>query len=69
MRFAYFSMLAIILITVQSADLVFIDLISLSLWLNVLCSVVSQRIYVGNLPMDVREKDVEDVFYKYGRIR
>lgn len=27
------------------------------------------RIYVGNLPVDVREKDVEDLFYKYGRIR
>uniref|UniRef100_A0A8C6A4R7 Serine/arginine-rich splicing factor 9 n=1 Tax=Marmota marmota marmota TaxID=9994 RepID=A0A8C6A4R7_MARMA len=26
------------------------------------------RIYVGNLPTDVREKDLED-FYKYGRIR
>ena len=26
------------------------------------------RVYVGNLPMDVREKDLEDVFYKYGRI-
>eukprot|EP00802_Teleaulax_amphioxeia_P010918 Tamp_10948.p1 GENE.Tamp_10948~~Tamp_10948.p1 ORF type:complete len:292 (+),score=77.30 Tamp_10948:54-878(+) len=27
------------------------------------------RIYVGNLPMDIRERDVEDLFYKYGRIR
>ncbi|XP_043835367.1 serine/arginine-rich splicing factor 9 [Dromiciops gliroides] len=27
------------------------------------------RIYVGNLPADVREKDLEDLFYKYGRIR
>ncbi|XP_065831506.1 serine/arginine-rich splicing factor 1-like [Oscarella lobularis] len=26
------------------------------------------RIYVGNLPHDVREKDVEDLFYKYGKI-
>ncbi|KAG5205442.1 hypothetical protein JEQ12_018692 [Ovis aries] len=26
------------------------------------------RIYVGNLPSDVREKDLEDLFYKYGRI-
>ena len=26
------------------------------------------RIYVGNLPNDVREKDLEDLFYKYGRI-
>ncbi|CAJ0577175.1 unnamed protein product, partial [Mesorhabditis spiculigera] len=27
------------------------------------------RIYVGNLPADVRERDIEDVFGKYGRIR
>ena len=27
------------------------------------------RIYVGNLPMDVRTREVEDIFYKYGRIR
>ncbi|XP_061731728.1 serine/arginine-rich splicing factor 9 [Nerophis ophidion] len=27
------------------------------------------RIYVGNLPMDVQERDVEDLFYKYGKIR
>ncbi|XP_035522253.1 LOW QUALITY PROTEIN: serine/arginine-rich splicing factor 1B-like [Morone saxatilis] len=27
------------------------------------------RIYVGNLPPDIRSKDVEDVFYKYGIIR
>ncbi|DAA32377.1 serine/arginine-rich splicing factor 9 [Bos taurus] len=26
------------------------------------------RIYVGNLPNDVREKDLEDLFYKYGHI-
>ena len=26
------------------------------------------RIYVGNLPQDCRERDVEDIFYKYGRI-
>ncbi|CAN0278379.1 unnamed protein product, partial [Discosporangium mesarthrocarpum] len=26
------------------------------------------RVYVGNLPMDVTEKDLEDVFYKYGKI-
>jgi RNA recognition motif-containing protein len=26
------------------------------------------RIYVGNLPEDCRERDVEDIFYKYGRI-
>ncbi|VDM53189.1 unnamed protein product [Angiostrongylus costaricensis] len=27
------------------------------------------RIYVGNLPPDCREKDIEDVFAKYGKIR
>jgi arginine/serine-rich splicing factor 1/9 len=27
------------------------------------------RIYVGNLPLDIRSKDVEDLFWKYGRIR
>uniref|UniRef100_A0A0N4ZUG0 Serine/arginine-rich splicing factor 1 n=1 Tax=Parastrongyloides trichosuri TaxID=131310 RepID=A0A0N4ZUG0_PARTI len=27
------------------------------------------KIYVGNLPDDFRERDVEDLFYKYGRIR
>ncbi|KAK6746214.1 hypothetical protein RB195_012372 [Necator americanus] len=27
------------------------------------------RIFVGNLPPDVREKDIEDIFTKYGRIR
>lgn len=26
------------------------------------------RVYVGNLPQDVREKDLESVFYKYGHI-
>lgn len=27
------------------------------------------RIYVGNLPPDIRSKDIEDLFYKYGAIR
>ncbi|XP_063068120.1 serine/arginine-rich splicing factor 9-like [Engraulis encrasicolus] len=27
------------------------------------------RIYVGNLPMDVQERDIEDLFYNYGKIR
>jgi len=27
------------------------------------------RVYVGNLPMDIRTREVEDIFYKYGRIR
>lgn len=26
------------------------------------------RIYIGNLPPDVRTKDVEDLFDKYGKI-
>jgi len=26
------------------------------------------RIYVGNLPPDVRTKDIEDLFQKYGKI-
>lgn len=30
---------------------------------------MATRIYVGNLPMDIRERDIEDLFYKYGRIR
>ncbi|KAJ8338883.1 hypothetical protein SKAU_G00356690 [Synaphobranchus kaupii] len=27
------------------------------------------RIYVGNLPPDVQERDIEDLFFKYGKIR
>lgn len=27
------------------------------------------RVYAGNLPPDVRVKDVEDLFFKYGPIR
>ncbi|CAI9588858.1 unnamed protein product [Staurois parvus] len=27
------------------------------------------RIYVGNLPSDVREKELEELFHRYGRIR
>lgn len=26
------------------------------------------KVYVGNLPSDVRARDLEDVFYKYGRV-
>ncbi|XP_020273179.1 serine/arginine-rich splicing factor SR34A-like isoform X1 [Asparagus officinalis] len=29
---------------------------------------VNCMIYVGNLPLDIRESEVEDLFYKYGRI-
>ena len=27
------------------------------------------RLYVGNLPDDIRVRDIEDVFYKYGSIK
>ncbi|KAI6652020.1 Serine/arginine-rich splicing factor 1A [Oopsacas minuta] len=27
------------------------------------------RVYVGNLPDDVRNRDIEDIFYKFGKIR
>ena len=26
------------------------------------------RIYVGNLPPDIRTRDIEDIFYRYGKI-
>ena len=26
------------------------------------------KVYVGNLPPDIRVRDLEDVFYKYGKI-
>lgn len=26
------------------------------------------RVYVGNLPPDIRNRDIEDLFYKYGKI-
>ncbi|KAM4706668.1 serine/arginine-rich splicing factor 9-like [Discoglossus pictus] len=29
----------------------------------------NERIYVGNLPADVREKELEELFHRYGRIR
>lgn len=27
------------------------------------------RLYVGNLPSDIKESEIDDLFYKYGRIR
>ena len=27
-----------------------------------------QRLYVGNLPYNIRERDIEDLFLKFGRI-
>lgn len=27
------------------------------------------RIYIGNLPQDIRTQDIEDLFYKYGKIK
>jgi len=32
-------------------------------------SKADNRIYIGNLPPDVRTKDIEDLFYKYGKIK
>lgn len=29
---------------------------------------MSSRIFVGNLPMDIKESEIDDLFYKYGRI-
>ena len=26
------------------------------------------KVYVGNLPSDIRARDLEDLFYKYGKI-
>jgi hypothetical protein len=26
------------------------------------------RVYCGNLPMDIKEREIDDLFYKYGRI-
>lgn len=26
------------------------------------------RIYVGNLPPDIRSKDIQDLFYKFGKV-
>jgi len=31
-------------------------------------SVRDGQIYVGNLPPDIRTRDLEDLFYKYGKI-
>lgn len=31
-----------------------------------LCS--DSRIYVGNLPPDIRTKDIQDLFYKFGKV-
>ena len=28
----------------------------------------SRRVYVGNLPSNIDERDLEDIFYKYGEI-
>lgn len=30
---------------------------------------MAYRLFVGNLPMDIKEKEVEDLFYKYGRMK
>jgi len=31
-------------------------------------SATEGKIYVGNLPPDVKERDIEDIFYKFGKI-
>ena len=28
----------------------------------------NNTIFVGNLPLDIRERELDDLFYKYGRI-
>lgn len=40
-----------------------------------LCAVVNStemsregKVYVGNLPPDVKQRDIEDLFYKFGKI-
>ena len=40
-------------------------------WLSSLTMSLAQdsRVYVGNLPPDVREKEVEDLFWKFGDIK
>lgn len=30
---------------------------------------MSTRVYVGNLPSDVTSRELDDLFYRYGRIR
>ena len=35
---------------------------------SIIMSKTETRIYVGNLPPDIRNKDIEDLFYKYGKI-
>lgn len=29
----------------------------------------SARVFVGNLPEDIKKREIDDIFYKYGRIR
>lgn len=26
------------------------------------------KVYVGNLPLDIKTRDLEDIFYRYGKI-
>ena len=32
------------------------------------CCSMSRTVFVGNLPLDTRDRELEDLFYKYGRI-
>ncbi|GJN32010.1 hypothetical protein PR202_gb20477 [Eleusine coracana subsp. coracana] len=50
-----------------SADFLASDLVS-SACKEIMSRRNSRTIYVGNLPGDIREREVEDLFYKYGRI-
>ena len=43
--------------------------LALSCTLHPLHPPTMTRVYVGNLPIDVRERELDDLFYKYGRIR
>lgn len=33
-----------------------------------MCRRMSRVIFCGNLPVDVRTREIEDLFYKYGKI-
>ena len=37
--------------------------------MEVITESFTMSVYCGNLPHDIKEKEVDDLFYKYGRIR
>ncbi|PNX94652.1 pre-mRNA-splicing factor sf2-like protein [Trifolium pratense] len=49
-------------------DLYFADELPFLFVVENMSSRFSRTIYVGNLPSDIRESEIEDLFYKYGRI-